>query len=258
MNVGSVSWEVILWIMGGFGMSAILALVVCKINIAAKWTAIDNLGKMRLSKNSYYWVILLPIIVSLVPTNITDDLSFRVFGETLNFSIHLPFKWYILFLVGLFFGLATLVYEWKCPSFIKTFRSYSQYKGSGYPHSYLMQQAELYSLNENEKIKNYNHTEPVEAYRDILHKIAEVNNDGIAQYGHMYKADYSAPNFDFQKQTTIYEKDRQDAFDVIFNKTQIHYPFWRSLCTIWYAKGTLLLSYLILKNVYFVFDHFIK
>ena len=257
MNVGSVSWEVILWIMGGFCMSAILALIGCKINIVAKWTAIDNLGKMRLSKNSYYWVILLPIIVSILPTNLTENLKFTVFGQELDFAIKLPFKWYLLFLVGLFFGLATLIYEWKCPPFIKTFRSYSQYKDSGYPHSYLIEQAKLYGLQEDEKVKNYDHTEPVEAYRDILQKIGEVNKEGLVQYGHSFKPNYSAPDFDFQKQTTIYEKDKQDAFDVIFNKTQLHYSFWRSLCTIWYAAGTLLLTYLILKNVYYVFCHFI-
>ncbi|MEM9544817.1 MAG: hypothetical protein AAGA77_02530 [Bacteroidota bacterium] len=196
---------------------------------------------MKLSKASYYWVLLIPIIVSLFrdfPSIITVVFQ----GENYTFDFTLPFKWYLLYLVGVFVSLGTLLYETICPALIKNFRNYTEYESAGYPPSYLMSLAkELGYKDEDDRriLQIYNLRIPT--------------NYNSSNVFHNLPFD-KRPSFEaIEASFREYEVLLFDELFILSNKSR---AVSRYLATFFYLAAILILTWLFLKNTWFVINYY--
>lgn len=100
------------------------------------WIELKVIGRNKLSKTSYYWIILLPILVKIV-SPLNKNLTFQILNESISLSISLPFSWKVLFLASIFFSAGNLLFNRFCPNLIKSYNSPIEYEDEGKTNSTL-------------------------------------------------------------------------------------------------------------------------
>ena len=94
------------------------------------WTTINSLGKTKVIQSSYFFLILVPIILKFYDTAANTELI----------QFELPFHWLFLFFGALFVSIANTVYFFFCPSLVKSFRDFNAFLLSGRDATYLANQ----------------------------------------------------------------------------------------------------------------------
>ncbi|HZV69319.1 MAG TPA: hypothetical protein VFG10_07240 [Saprospiraceae bacterium] len=200
-----------------------------------KWRNIDYLGNMKLSRSSYYWVILIPVIVSIVQ-NIDNEINVVIAQKQFEFNFTLPFKWYLLYMVGVLFGIGTLLYQLFCPYIIKTFKNYTEYISSGYPPTFLIDQAEKL------KFKSYK----LSQYEELF-SILSGNHSNFASLVASRPRDENSVQF---------ESVSKELYDDLYNHANKSLLLIRMIAIVSYMAGILILIFIFIKNSLFVFNYF--
>ncbi|MBO0322176.1 hypothetical protein J0X14_07705 [Muricauda sp. CAU 1633] len=193
--------------------------------VLLKWTAIERIGNSKIAKQSYIWFFIIPMLAKLLE-NVPPEISFDLISmEPIPINLEFPFRWYVLFAVGLLFILANMIYMASCPHIVKEFRNYSQFNESGYPTLYLVEQGKLNKMDQNE----------------------------TEQLLKLYKDSQTDPRFvSFQKEA--YLNKQKEYFDEVYIRANASLPWVRLLGTfVIYAAAVLILN-LFLENILAVYE----
>ena len=113
------------------------------------WTIVNSFGQSRFSKNSYVFLVLVPIAAKFLQ-NIQSPVEILFGGKVHEIQLQLPFNWYVFYFGASLFSLASLIYVLYCPTLIKRFKDYGEFVKSGESDRYLDLMRERH-LNESEK-----------------------------------------------------------------------------------------------------------
>lgn len=103
-----------------------------------KWSFIDKLGKNRLLRSSYFWIVFIPLITNLL-SRVCSVLTFEVFGQQITLTLKLPFTWQVLFFSAILATIANIFYVFCCPRFIKNYRNFADFQDQGKANKNLIQ-----------------------------------------------------------------------------------------------------------------------
>lgn len=89
----------------------------------------------------YIWVFIVPIAAKIL--SMTSDMAtITIFEYTFDVNLALPFSWKMFYFSALFFALATLIYQIRCPRLVKEYPTYSDFDVEGKPEWHLRPYAE--------------------------------------------------------------------------------------------------------------------
>jgi hypothetical protein len=111
-------------------LESILHYFTKTIGNAPKWSAFNQLGKSRISKSTYIWIVTVPLLSKLI-CKIGPEIRIPIISQHAILTLGLPFSWKIFYFSSLAFGLATIIYSIKCPEIIRKYNRYSQFKEEG-------------------------------------------------------------------------------------------------------------------------------
>ncbi|SFV89966.1 hypothetical protein MNB_SV-4-812 [hydrothermal vent metagenome] len=219
----------------------ILIIILIKYNVKKipSWPTLSNIGNNKIVISSYIWIVIIPILAKFIEQ---VTLEYKDFV----FALELPFSWKLLYLSALFFALATSLYLYFCPNLIKKFSDIEHFKEKGltkeqlivFFSTWLREKTTAYDA-EGKKINKINIvsqissdycTKPIEKdelKKDSLHK--DVKN------------------------LTIKNEEEVNAYWHIRSVMSNDRLFVRSLITILYSAGFLILLYLLAENINAVF-----
>lgn len=199
------------------------------------WNFLSLIGNNKVTKSSYYWIFFVPVIAKLI----------MKFEDV--YQIELPFSWKIFFYSSLFFGLATILYEWKCPSLIKKFSDWGEFNKSGMTQNQLI----IYLgnwLKNGGKIRDADDqiVSHMEAYLTIFNKYDKrPTRFDIMQEKDVWK---------YAKKLQIKDEHQKDAFWDIRTLMFLDAKNFRIAVSILYFFGFVLILWLIGVNIKYVYD----
>lgn len=89
----------------------------------------------------YIWIFIVPIAAKLLSK--TNEIIFlTIFNYTFEVNLGLPFSWKMFYFSALFFTIATIIYQTRCPRLIKEYQNFSAYDQEGKPEWHLRSYAE--------------------------------------------------------------------------------------------------------------------
>lgn len=91
------------------------------------WRLIRAFGNSRIVKTSYVWLFVVPMAARALAT-IPDSLTFSVFGAEIPINVGLPFRWKLFYFMALAFATAQFLYWLNCPSMIRRYRDFKEYR----------------------------------------------------------------------------------------------------------------------------------
>ena len=92
------------------------------------WQWYKNFFNITILRYLVTWFSIVPFIVKLIQS-VKTPLIIQTTNESfIELNLSLPFSWQFLWISSLAFVIALLIYQIACPSFIKTYNSYGDYK----------------------------------------------------------------------------------------------------------------------------------
>jgi hypothetical protein len=105
------------------------------------WSQLDKIRKIKIISSMYIWVFIVPITAKIL--SMTSDMAaITIFEYTFDVNLTLPFSWKMFYFSALFFALATLIYQIRCPRLVKEYPTYSDFDVEGKPEWHLRPYAE--------------------------------------------------------------------------------------------------------------------
>lgn len=104
---------------------------------SVNWIIVNSFGKLKFSKTSYYYLVLVPVLVKALKL-IKSPVAFFLGENQVQIVLELPFNWYYFYFGAMFIALASLIYELYCPQLIKDFKTYGDFLSSGQSDDYLV------------------------------------------------------------------------------------------------------------------------
>tara|TARA_R110000868_G_scaffold175781_2_gene413005 strand:- start:6948 stop:7634 length:687 start_codon:yes stop_codon:yes gene_type:complete len=209
------------------------------------WILVNSLGKLRFSRTSYYYLIIVPIIVKALD-KLNNPMLLK-FGESnIQINLELPFSWYLFYFGALSISIASLLYQIFCPELIKDFRNYGEFLDAGESDSYLARVSRKYNITpfawgslgtpyivekKTETVKNTATSRRFEAPLKTL--------ETITDYKHNIK----------------YQEERKDAFNNIYNEVKFRNKKIMNTSFCFYILGFAAFTWVILQNIAFVIKH---
>ncbi|MBC3760052.1 hypothetical protein H7U19_16715 [Hyunsoonleella sp. SJ7] len=213
------------------------------------WSLINSLGKMRFSKSSYYYLVIIPILVKLM--GYLDNPFILILGEnSIKLNLELPFSWYLFYFGAIFIAIGTFIYQVFCPSFIKKFQNYGEFISAGESDNYLSRIESKYAKNKN--IKGFSVlSEPYLTERKEHTKEYErpVKRRGITIGVEKEIFEYTTEEY---KTNIKYQEERKNYFNELYsvvndyNKPLVVFAF------ITYVVGFSSFLFVIIQNIRFV------
>jgi hypothetical protein len=94
------------------------------------WQQLRGLGNSRAVRNSYLWLVFVPIAAHLA-SKLPDELHVAFAGHDLRLPLGLPFSWKVFYAGAVCFSLASFLFQWKCPKIIKEFGNFKEFETAG-------------------------------------------------------------------------------------------------------------------------------
>lgn len=195
------------------------------------WVDLRKIGSNKTIRSASVWIVVVPIAAKLLD-KVEDVVCITILSHPFTFHLSLPFSWNVLFMTGLAFMLANLIYEMYCPRLIKettNYRDFSDQKRSA---------GELHQLL----------TAHVKTPNDRIHRwLNWLNTRDVALISTNATYGSYAPGNDESVLPEIYS-------DTIHAVSQVH-SLARFITTFLYLVGSLLLVWLMGQNIYYVIEH---
>jgi len=215
-----------------------------------KWSKLNRLGKSKILKSSYYWIIITPILAKIF-SKIESTLSLELFGTECRLVMALPFSIKIFYSAALIFALSSLLYSAFCPDVIKKYNTYTEFKKSGngasqlvYYLSGIIRRGFLVKRLVRERMKRMMETifdRCIEGKpTDMEYEMEEFLNN--------------PEKYTYQMEHICIKNDHMDeAFWAVRNYSNRSYPLIRYTCVSLYIIGFILLTINIYENIMAVF-----
>jgi hypothetical protein len=91
------------------------------------WSQLAKLNSVRFINSMYVWIFVVPIVAKLLE-NVGGPVQLTIFEHTFYIHLSLPFSWVSFYFSALFFALANLVFQIRCPNVVKEQQDYSQFR----------------------------------------------------------------------------------------------------------------------------------
>jgi hypothetical protein len=212
---------------------------------ARPWLAIDALGKLKISKSSYIFVIVVPIL-SRIFHQVESPLKLSVAGEEFTLAIAFPVTWYTFYFGALFIALGSAIYSLWCPSIIRLYPNYGIFLATGRDDNYIRNCAVQY-LNEHD----------AETLIGYLDKEKPVSTE-FSSYPLGVGTQQQPLETSTEKVNPAYGINRQNTFNELLNRVNDYYPIARFFATILYYLGLLAFIGIIALNASIVLGPLIK
>lgn len=193
--------------------------------LSFKWTAIERMGNSKIAKSSYAWFIIIPIAAKLLQ-KVQNPIYITFLSEKpIEINVDLPFSWYIIFIIGILFILSNVIYLGSCPHIIREFKNYSSFTASGYPNSYLIEQADLHNID------------------------ADVTSSFITSIPAPLNWEPGTPKGNEYEREHQFNNSRKEYFDSIYNMANASKKLVRYFASIVIVIAFLLVAYIVYENV---------
>ena len=103
------------------------------------WSSLAKLGNSKIIKSSYFWIFFVPIMAKLLESA-PNTICIGTIENCLRITLALPFSWVAFYFSSLFFGIALLIYYWKCPIILRNVDSWSVFTKKGLTIEWLLSQ----------------------------------------------------------------------------------------------------------------------
>ncbi|WP_440120394.1 hypothetical protein [Tenacibaculum sp. Ill] len=211
------------------------------------WVLINSLGKLKISKSSYYYLVVVPILVKVLD-EIESPLQLLVFGSHLELNIKLPFSWYLFYFGAIFIAVGSIIYQLFCPELIKNYKNYGEFLNAGESDSYLEETRKRFDISifsrflflEKPYIENKRKEKiEIETYHRGLKETDYKEVEKIIGY---------EPNIKYQEERKNYFNDLYRVVKYS-NRKLIYFSFF------FYVIGFIAFLWVILQNIKFVVKH---
>lgn len=213
------------------------------------WSLINSLGEMRFSKSSYYYLVIIPILVKL--TEYLDNPFTLIVGDNpIELNLELPFSWYLFYFGAISIAIGTFIYQIFCPNFIKKFKNYGQFVDAGESDNYLSQIESQYASGK--KIKGFSlFNQPYLTENKTHTKEFEVpvSSRGITIGTEKKVEEYTTQEY---KTNIKYQEERKDYFNELYVIVNNHKKSLIKLALITYIIGFSAFLFVIIQNIIFV------
>jgi hypothetical protein len=109
--------------------------------IEFNWSQLNQIKDVKIISSMYIWIFIVPIAAKIL--SLTSDMAtITVFDYTFDVNLGLPFSWRLFYFSALFFALATLIYQARCPKFIKDYSTFAAFDSEGKPEWHMRRYAE--------------------------------------------------------------------------------------------------------------------
>ena len=102
------------------------------------WQWYKDLFNITIFRYLVFWFSIVPIIASFKDKFPEEIEIFKIINIDLSFLKTLPFNWEILWFSSLFYVIALLIYQVRCPKFTKNYSSFGEYKNIDHSHRWLI------------------------------------------------------------------------------------------------------------------------
>lgn len=106
------------------------------INKSISWVLVNTFGTLRISKSSYYYLLIVPILVKALE-KVNNPFSFIIGESEIQLNLELPFSWYLFYFAAVSIAIGFLLYQIFCPDLIRKFRNYGEFLAAGESDIYL-------------------------------------------------------------------------------------------------------------------------
>ncbi|PCI54488.1 MAG: hypothetical protein COB36_09990 [Alphaproteobacteria bacterium] len=105
-----------------------------------RWEGYRDLFSIAIFRYLVTWFSLVPIVVLLLK-DVPEQVALEYNGQEILVNMALPFSWQWLWFSSLSFVIAMILYSLLCPSLIKKYHSYSDYKARLHDKRWLVHEA---------------------------------------------------------------------------------------------------------------------
>lgn len=209
------------------------------------WILVNSLGKLRFSRVSYYFIVIIPILAKALD-KVSSPIFLKIGDNEFSINIDLPFSWYLFYFGAVLIAIGSLLYQIFCPRIIKDYKNYGEFLAAGESDSYLEKVSDEYNLSpfflsfiaapyleekSIEKVKvapRSRHDEP--SYKEY---------ETVVDYKHNIK----------------YQEERKNAFNKLYNEVKYSYKTIIYICFSLYTFGFIAFAWVIMQNISFVISH---
>lgn len=214
-------------------------------NDVFSWVLIDSLGKLRFSKSSYYYIVIIPILVKGLE-KIKSPIYLVLGKNEFSINIDLPFSWYLFYFGAVAIAIGSLLYQIYCPEIIKNYKNYGEFLASGESDNYLDRVTRKYNVEKlyfkflgqpyiEEKIKELVQIPPSSRRESPV--MAE--QERVVEYKHNIK----------------YQEDRKNMFNELYEQVKYSNKAIRILSITLYFIAFVAFGWVIIQNIYFIIHH---
>ena len=217
-----------------------------KITKVQRWEEYRDFFQLWYIKFFISWFALVPIahrFLNEVPTKIEFSLDWTkgfvpeaeiVATQPIILNMSLPFSWQILWVASFFFFVAFVIYQVKCPEFVKKYNRYADYSSMGHDPRHIAWQASyLFEFSGIDKKKFINRMltkklavkSSVDTNKDMVEIRETTSTFVFIQNDEKYE--FSAPVF-FEDNKTINMEAERSVFWEIFGRYSELGKWWRT------------------------------
>lgn len=100
-----------------------------------KWSQLAQLGRNRIVKSSYIWLVLVPLVAKATST-LGSEVWIGGLEQGIRISTELPFSWRLLYYSAVLAALGNVFFALRCPD-INKLRGFGQFESLGLGVRYL-------------------------------------------------------------------------------------------------------------------------
>ena len=130
----------------------------------SRWSSIRAISNKKMVKNSYLWLVLVPVIARAL-SQLDEETQIHLFGGEFYIKTSLPFAWQMLFIAAIFFAIASLIYRLYCPDIIKLYKNYREFEASG--KTVDQTRSYLYDMTWDDEKEDFKHINIIATYFNI-------------------------------------------------------------------------------------------
>lgn len=214
------------------------------VKFARPWSDIDALGKLKLSKSSYIYVIVVPIL-SRIFENVVSPFNVTIGGTPFTLDLAFPFTWYTFYFGALCIAIGSAIYTLWCPAMIRLYPNYGAFLAAGRDDSFIRKTVEdFFSVEDASQLLT-----DLDEVHPLLFEIVKPSDTGVFQSKIRSKVDRFNP---------AYEVARKRTFNGVFDQVNYKRIFARFCASIFYYLGILAFVGIIVWNAWLVIQSLIN
>lgn len=111
-----------------------------------QWSFLNKIQDVKFISSMYIWIFVVPIAAKLLSK--TNEIIFvTIFNHPFELNLGLPFSWKMFYFSALFFTIATVIYQTKCPRLIREYPNFSAFEQESRPEWHLRSYANDIKIN---------------------------------------------------------------------------------------------------------------